>query len=152
MSTRTKWIAVIVAGTIVAIIFGANGPLGGFWGVEDSGTDPSGGALAALIFAAIVEAIAFGVGLAWIAFGWPIVSRVNRPLAVPAFAAIAWGLVSWTPHSAFHQSTAEGNYAGLAAIEWGFHVTLVVGAFFVAAFVWQVLRGVDVSAPTAPAI
>lgn len=148
MSTRNKWIIVIVAGTIVGILFGPNGPLGGFWGAEDNATDPTGGALAALIVASIVESIAFGVGLAWIAFGWPMVRRISRPLAAPAFVAIAWALVSWAPHSAFHQSIAEGNWNGLAAVEWGFHVTLVIGAFVVAAFVWQALRGAEAPAPS----
>ena len=151
MSTKTKWITVIVAGTIVAILFNANGPLGGFWGLEQGDTDPSGGALAALIAAQLVEFVAFGVGLAWIAFGWPVVSGISRPLAVPTYLAIAWALVSWAPHTSFHQSVADGNWAGLAAIEWGFHVTLVIGAFVVAAFVWRALRGANVTSPAAAA-
>ncbi|MEM7322130.1 MAG: hypothetical protein AAF531_03500 [Actinomycetota bacterium] len=150
MSTRNKWIAVIVVGAIAATLFRATGPLGGFWGLESGDTDPSGGALAALVLAEIVESVAFGVGLAWIAFGWPVVSRLNRPLAVPAFIAVAWGLISWAPHTSFHQSIGEGNWGGLAAVEWAFHVTLVVGAFLVAAFVWRVLQNSEATAaPTA---
>lgn len=140
MSARTKWIAVTVAGTIVAVLFGANGPLGGFWGVETSDPEPAGAALAGLITAGIVEAIAFGVGLAWIAFGWPLVRDRGR-LGFATYTAIAWGLVSWAPHTAFHQSIGEKNYGGLAGIEWGFHVTLVIGAFITAAFVWRFLTG-----------
>ena len=83
MSTKKKWIVVIVVGTLAAILLGANGPLGGFWGLEEGDSDPTGGALVALIVAAIIEAIAFGVGVAWIAFGWPIVKRFRRPLAMP---------------------------------------------------------------------
>ena len=147
MSTRTKWIVVIVAGAIVAILFSATGPLGGFWGMEDGDTDPSGGALAALIGAGLIEYIAFGVGLAWIAFGWPMVRGDGRPLALPAFVAVAWALVSWAPHTSFHQSLGDENYGGLAAVEWGFHVTLVIGAMVVAAFVWRALRGTEVAAP-----
>lgn len=154
MSTRSKWITVIVAGTIIAVMFGANGPLGGFWGVETGETDPSGGAMAALISASLVESVAFGVGLAWIAFGWTLVRRLGRPLALPTYVAVAWALVSWAPHTSFHQSIAEGNYGALAAVEWGFHVTLVVGAFIVAAFVWQALRtnsSKDVTPASGPA-
>ncbi len=137
---RNKWIGVIVGGFIVAVLFGAQGPLGGFWGVEESSSDPSGLALAGLVTAALVEAVAFGVGLAWIAFGWRVVQHVNRPLAVATYVAVAWALVSWVPHTAFHQSLAEENWSGLAAIEWGFHVTLVFGAFVAAAFVWQTFK------------
>ena len=118
---------------------GANGPLGGFWGVESGETDPSGGVLAGFVLAAIVEAIAFGVGLAWFAFGWDLVNQVPRPLAVATYGAIGWALVSWAPHTSFHQSVAEGNWGGLLAIEIGFHVTLVIGALIVAAFVWRVM-------------
>jgi len=139
MSNRNKWIAVIVVGTVVAILFGANGPLGGFWGAETSDTEPAGAALAGLISASIVESIAFGVGLAWIAFGWPLVKDAGR-LGLATYIAVAWGLVSWAPHTAFHQSLGEGNWGGLAAVEWGFHVTLVIGAFIMATFVWRVLR------------
>lgn len=142
MSSRSKWAAVIVGGTLVAIMFGANGPLGGFWGVETSDPEPAGAALASLVLASIIEAIAFGVGLAWIAFGWPLV-KDRGGLGLATYGAVAWGLVSWAPHTGFHQSIGEGNYGGLAAIEWGFHVTLVIGAFIVATFVWRVLQGAD---------
>ncbi|MEM7338074.1 MAG: hypothetical protein AAF467_05470 [Actinomycetota bacterium] len=154
MSGKGKWIGVIVLGTVIAMLFSAPGPLGGFWGMESGETDPAGGALAALIGAAIVEWIAFGIGLAWLAFGWPVVRRTDVPLALPAWAAIGWGLVSWAPHTSFHQSVAEGNYGGLAAVEWAFHVTLVIGACIVAAFTWQVLRSTTSGAgrtPSSPA-
>ena len=151
MSTRRRWITLIVVGTVIPILFGPNGPLGGFWGVEEGDTDPTGGALAALISAQLVEFVAFGVGLAWIAYGWQIVRRLSEPLAVPTFIAIAWSLVSWAPHSAFHQSLGEENWGGLAAIEWGFHVTLVISAFIIAMFVWRALRGADVAIPAVTA-
>lgn len=149
-SDRGKWLAVIVVGTIAAILLGANGPLGGFWGVETYDVEPAGAALAGLVTAGIVESIAFGVGLAWIAFGWPLVKPWGR-LGFATYGAIAWGLVSWPPHSSFHQSTRIENWAGLAGIEWGFHVTLVISAFIVAAFVWRVLRTADPSASALPA-
>ncbi|MGI9599007.1 MAG: hypothetical protein ACR2QK_22780 [Acidimicrobiales bacterium] len=139
MDGKKKWVAVIVAGTILAILLGANGPLGGFWGVETGETDPEGGILAGLILASIVESIAFGVGLAWIAFGRGLVKHVSRPLAMATYVAVAWSLVSWAPHTAFHQSLAAENWGGLLAVEWGFHITLVIGAFVVATFVWRIL-------------
>ncbi len=139
MSSRRKWVTTSIVGFIIAVLFGAQGPLGGFWGSgADTDTDPSGAALAGLIGAGLVEAVAFGVGLAWIAFGWSVVKSVNRPLAVATFVAIAWGLVSWAPHTAFHQSLGDENWGGLAAIEWGFHVTLVISAFVVATFIWRI--------------
>ncbi len=147
MGNKGKWLAVIVAGTFAAMLLGANGPLGGFWGVETSETDPSSGVVAGLILAAVFEAVAFGVGLAWIAFGWSLV-KGRGGLGVATFVAVAWALVSWAPHTSFHQSLGEGNWGGLLAVEWGFHITLVVGALITAAFVWQELKqGTSRSAP-----
>ena len=120
------------------MLFGANGPLGGFWG--DTGDDDiPGGALAGLITASLVESIAF-VGLAWLAFGWSSVRHASRRLAMATFLAIGWGLVSWFPHSSLHISWQDDNWYGLAAIEWGFHVTLIIAALIVATYVWHTLR------------
>ncbi|MEM7337344.1 MAG: hypothetical protein AAF467_01785 [Actinomycetota bacterium] len=141
MAGRTKWIAVTVVGTIVALLFGANGPLGGFWGESVlSDPEPEGAALAGLIGAGLVESVAFGVGLAWIAFGWPMMQRVGGALATWTFVAVAWGLVSWAPHTSLHVTNGSTDWGRLAVIEWGFHVTLVIGAMIVATFVWQTLQ------------
>lgn len=150
MSERRKWIVVIVIGAVVALLLGANGPLGGYWGVETYDPGPTGAALASLVTAGIVESIAFGVGLAWIAFGWPLVND-RGGLGFATYGAIFWWLASWTPHTSIHQSIAIENWAGLAGIEWGFHVTLVISAFIVTAFVWRVLRSTEASAAMRPA-
>lgn len=147
MTTKTKWIAVIMAGFIAAGLLGAQGPLGGFWGAETTDPEPSGGALAGLIGAGVIEGIAFGVGLAWLAFGREML-QTNDGQATATYLAVAWALVSWAPHTSFHQSIADDDYGGLAAIELGFHVTLVIGALIIASFVWRTLR---VAQPTTAA-
>lgn len=137
---KKKWIAVIVAGTLIAVLFGPNGPLGGFWG--DTGDDDiPGGAMAGLVTAKLLESVAFGVGLAWLAFGWKVVRNVGRSLAVATYLAVGWALVSWAPHSSFHQTWTEDDWYGLAAIELGFHATLVIAAFVVAAYLWRTWQG-----------
>ena len=139
MSTRRKWTAVIVVGFVIAVLFGANGPLGGFWGGDTSDEDIPGGALAGLVMANLVESLAFGAGLAWFAFGWQHVQHAGRRLATATYVAIGWGIVSWFPHSSLHIAWEEDDWYALAAIEWGFHVTLVVAAVIVATYVWRTL-------------
>lgn len=138
---RTKVILVAVAFSIVGFLLNVNAPLGGmvFGTPPEGGASPSGGQVAALMVVALVEAIAFGVGAAFLAFGLPHARRlIPRPgLATAAWIAVAWLLVSWVPHSAMHQTAGE-DFAKLVGIEYAFHVTLVVGG---AVLAWALATG-----------
>lgn len=83
--------------------------------------------LGALIVYDVLQGLAFGVGVAWIAFGHPL-TRMSRPVHL----AVGWILVSWFPHGAFHQSISHTNWVGLAALEYGFHLTAIAAALIVA--------------------
>lgn len=135
---KKRWIVVTALGALVAMAFAPSGPAGAFWGPEPT-PGLEGGALGALMVYAVVEAIAFGFGIAWLAFGRRITS-----LSTPSYLAIGWMLTSWAPHGAFHQATAHTNWAGLAAIEYGFHLTMIVAAAMVAR---DLLRQVRTSDP-----
>lgn len=126
--TRGARIAVAVIGTLVAGLAGPNGPLGGFWGVEPA-PGLEGGVLGALVLYSVIEAVIFGVGLVWLIFGREV---LRGPGARAAHLAVGWALVSWFPHGAFHQSIAHDNWAGLAAIEYGFHLTMLIAGLLVA--------------------
>ena len=52
---------------------------------------------------------------------------------------IAWSLVNWWAHDGFHRVTGL-NYEGLIRIEYGFHVTLIVGGILAAYFFLSVAR------------
>src|SRR5580704_7063491 len=87
------------------------------------------------IFIAIsaLEALLFGVGIAFVILGRRWLAFDGSRLGAAAFVAIAWSLVSWWPHDNFHRVTHD--WTGLAAIEVGFHVTLIIsilvfGAYF----------------------
>lgn len=140
-TTRRHWIPVTIVVGLVALLLGPQGPLGGFWGAE--GDDPTGGALAALVAYAIVEAAVFGFGIAFVLFGLPLLRQhgAGERLTRITFVAIAWALVSWWPHGSFHQAIEEDNYGGLAAIEWAFHATMLVCGLVMAMFFWRVLDG-----------
>ncbi len=67
-------------------------------------------------------------------FGLPTMRRAspNSKLMVWAmYLSIGWLLVSWWPHSHLHQVVGE-NLQGLLYIEYGFHVTTIIGAVVLA--------------------
>lgn len=139
---RTKVILVAIAFAIVGFLLNPNAPLGGMlFGAppEGSGPSPSGAQIAALMVVALVESIAFGVGVALLAFGLPRARRLipRAGLATAAWIAVVWLLVSWVPHTAMHQ-TAGRDFAKLVAIEYAFHVTLVAGGAILA---WALTTG-----------
>jgi hypothetical protein len=74
-----------------------------------------------------INALALGLGVAFLAFGLPTMRRVLAPRgrAVAAYLAIAWLLVSWYPHGGLHASNGMDTRA-LLWIEYGFHVPLVI--------------------------
>lgn len=130
MSKRTL-IAITVGGFLFAGIAGPNGPLGGFWGVEPT-SGLGGGALGALITYELLQAVAFGAGLAWFAAGpghWHV------PPAV--YLAIGWLLASPFPHGSLHQSIEHDNWWGLVGLEYGFHLTAIIAAVILARHVVQ---------------
>jgi hypothetical protein len=89
----------------------------------------------------IIESVAFGLGIAFLIFGWPLV----RETGVGPFAAwggylgSSWSLVNWWAHDGFHRVTGL-SFGGLVRIEYGFHVTLILGAVLTAYFFLSVAR------------
>lgn len=83
-----------------------------------------------LILISILEALTFGLGVAFVVFGLPLVRRVpvwSPTLRAAVFVSISWFLLSWWPHDGFHRSLGL-NMWGLVAIEYIFHVTLMIAA------------------------
>jgi len=144
---RKHWIAVTVVAGLAVVLLGPQGPLGGFWSAE--GDDPTGAALAALFIYAVAEAAVFGFGVAFALFGRPLLKRLEagERLTRLTFVAIIWALLSWWPHGSFHQAIEDDNFGALAAIEWGFHATMLVAGLVIATFFWQVL-GRSAEGPT----
>lgn len=101
MSKKLIAAGIAAGGTVVALLFGPNGPLGGFWRPIPLDPDPGAAQLAGLVGAGVVEAIGFGTALAVIVLGRPLFARLTR---TPGLAQMttAWLLGSWWPHSALH--------------------------------------------------
>ena len=61
---------------------------------------PPAGLMPVFIGLGIVDALAFGVGVAFLIFGFPVLARIGGtgPLTWAAYLGIGWSLVSWWPH------------------------------------------------------
>ncbi|MFN2388668.1 MAG: hypothetical protein ABR575_03550 [Actinomycetota bacterium] len=125
----------IIAGVATALLFGPDGPLGGFWRPAEGSAEPSGLLIPGFIAVALAEGLALGIALAVLVFGRPWFNGlVPRPrLALAAWIATIWLLASWWPHTATHRFVGD-DLGGLLAAEWIFHVTsMVAGAIVVVA-------------------
>jgi hypothetical protein len=118
---------IIVGGTVLAMLAGPNGPLGGFWRPQTLDPEPSGAVLAGLMGSGLVEAIGFGAAVAMLALGRPLFTRLaSTPgKATTAWLAAAWLLGSWWPHSALHMHVGL-DASALVFLEVVFHAGSIV--------------------------
>ena len=121
------------------------------WPPNPANPTPSDAQLPFFIVLALIEALLFGLGVAFLTLGSPWVrsaaARVGMNPWIP-FVAIAWQLVSWWPHDNFHMA-AGMDLGALLLIEYGFHFTLILSALVVAAFFLAALRSPGVAVRTA---
>lgn len=132
-----KWIAVILILGVAAILTSPSGPLGGFWGLHGEDPSPVGMQKALFMLLTAIQSLAFGLGVAFLFFGWKAVSSflpADRGLSLAVHLAISWSLLSWWIHSNLHQTHNPENLGALLAIEYGFHVTLIFSGLIIAYF------------------
>jgi hypothetical protein len=89
---------------------------------------PTTAQLPLFLVLAAMEALALGLGVAYVAFGWPLMRRLTggaTALTWAMFVSIAWLLVSWWPHDNMHQANGH-DLGGLLVIEYLYHATLMV--------------------------
>jgi hypothetical protein len=75
-----------------------------------------------------IEAIFFGLGVAFILFGLPLVRRAtgeSKGLTWGVYLSLAWLMVSWLPHGGMHRSMGD-NLNLLLAVEYIFHVSSMI--------------------------
>src|SRR3990170_3341338 len=126
------WVKVTVVTVVVGIAAMALGPI--LWPMAEGGAQPTAGQLFFFIILEVIQSLAFGLGISFLLFGLPTMRRVSsnsRLLGWAMYLSIGWLLVSWWPHSHLHQVVGE-NLQGLLYIEYGFHVTLIIGAVVLA--------------------
>jgi hypothetical protein len=108
------------------------------WPDPAGASAPPGALLPVFIGISALEAVLFGVGVAFVLFGRRWLPATGGGLATATYVAIAWSLVSWWPHDNFHRIVHD--WYGLAAIEVGFHVTLILSILVIGAFFLRSLR------------
>jgi hypothetical protein len=109
MKTKTKVILITSACTIAAIALGSNTPLGEMvWPAQDLHTPPTSAQVPAFIAVSLIEAVAFGLGVSFLIYGYPSVRQRTGSTreAVAVYLSIAWLLVSWFPHDNLQDRTS----------------------------------------------
>ncbi|MEU6801942.1 AMP-binding protein [Streptomyces neyagawaensis] len=83
------------------------------------------------------ELLAFGVGLAFLIAGRPLMRRQGRSggLTTAAHLAVVWLLVSWWPQDNFYRLAAKNDWERQAALVYAFNVPLMIAAVVVAVYV-----------------
>ena len=131
---RRRFVGLILTGVVVALVFGPDGPLGGFWRPAEGSPEPRGLMLLGFIGVLVAEGIALGTALAVLACGrgWFNSLAGESGFATAGWLSMMWLLASWWPHTAMHRLVGE-DLAGLLAAEWIFHVgSMVAGLILVA--------------------
>jgi uncharacterized membrane protein YozB (DUF420 family) len=131
---------------IVAFFLSPTMPLGKFWAPSAIMPSAVGIQVPMLIILNILEVITFGLGVSFLVFGWQYlqpISPASRRLTVASFVSIAWLLISWWPHDSLHAHIGE-NMGSFLAVEYGFHVTLMIAGVILGAFILTLLRRRDV--------
>jgi hypothetical protein len=137
-----KWLIVTLVLAVIAFLASPNGPLGGFWRPSADFPQPTDAQLPLFILLNVAEALAFGFGISFLIFGYPLMQTIlpaSKRLTLAAHLSIAWLLFSWWPHDSLH--VANGlNLSGLLVIEYAFHVTLMVAGVILAYFLLALVR------------
>ena len=137
-----NWLIVTLVLAVIGFLATPNGPLGSFWRPSSDAAPPTGAQLPLFILLNVAEALAFGIGVSFLIFGYKAVQRVlpqSKALAFAAYLSIAWLLANWWPHDSLHVHNGM-NLGGLLAIEYGFHITLIAAGTILVCFFFALAR------------
>ncbi|HTK04962.1 MAG TPA: hypothetical protein VL500_05220 [Candidatus Eisenbacteria bacterium] len=147
MKTKTKAAIITFAVAVPAFVTGRM-----IWPPAEGATPPTAAQIPHLMFLSGVEAIALGLGVAFLVLAWPMVKRVpaaDRKRTVAAYLSLSWLLINWWSHDNMHAHNGE-NFDGLIRIEYGYHVTLVIAALIVAHWFLKALPKAVPQVPSPP--
>lgn len=145
------WVKVALVTAAVAVPAMALGQV--IWPPAPGGPEPSAGQFPFFLLLAAFEALTFGLGVSFLLFGFPAISRAVGPSPVRVWAtylAVGWFLVSWWPHDNMHIHNGD-DLQGLLYIEYGFHVTLMLAGLVLAYSLLTMLRPSDAGVEAAGA-
>jgi hypothetical protein len=147
VSTRTKAILVTLAVAVPAFL------LTPVLFPPPPGPAPSAGQLPFFLALSVLDSLLLGAGVAFLIFGWPVVSRLtrgNRARALAIYLPVGYLMVSWWLHINLHQSTPF-TFENVMAIDYAFHVPLFVVPFVLIWGLAGVVRDATGSTSTAAA-
>jgi hypothetical protein len=146
VNTRLKVAGVVIAGTALGFISSQL-----LW-PPPAGFTPPASLLPFFVILGLAESLALGAGVAFLIFGFPLIARTGvGPLAAwGGYLGIAWSLLNWWAHDGFHRVNGLA-FAGLLRIEYGFHVTLIIGGLLSAYFFLSVAQRASARVAVPPA-
>ena len=115
------WIKALIVAVLVGVPAFVLGPV--IWPPAADAPVPSATQLPFYMAVSAAEALAFGLGISFLAFGLPLVRKVTNRSRLRAWAmylSISWLLVSWWPHDNLHQYVGEDTQ-GLIFLLYGSH-------------------------------
>lgn len=142
MKTQHKVVLVTLVLALFAFLTEPHGPLGTFWAPDPSMPQAVGVQVPLFMVLGVFEALAFGLGVSFLLFGFaPLKATfpVSAPLARAAHLSIAWLLLNWWAHDSLHVHNGM-NLNGLLGIEYAFHVTLILSGAILARFFVALVR------------
>jgi hypothetical protein len=146
MQTRLKVLLITLATAVPAFVLG---PI--IWPPDPHGAVPSGHQLPLFMALAALDALTFGLGVAFISYGLPLVRRItagSRAHTWMTFIATAWVLISWWPHDNMHKHNGM-DLDGLLIIDYLFHVSMMVAGVVLAYIPVRALQAAPTTAMAA---
>ncbi len=104
------------------------------WPMPPGIVRPTSTELPFLIILSVFESLSFGLGVAFLVFGYPEMRRMKKTwprLSWAVYFSIAWSLVNWWPHDNFHRVIA-GDLQKMIYVDYTFHLTLILGGAILA--------------------
>lgn len=129
MKTWLKVALIVLLFGIPAFFLGPN-----VWPISQDFPSPTPEQVPYFIFLSVFDSLFFGLGIAFVLFGWPmirIMAKGSKLLGLALYLSIAFLLVSWWPHINLHNTTGF-NLQGLLYIDYGFHIPLMISGAIVA--------------------
>src|SRR6266511_1928339 len=142
------WLKILLITLGTAVLTFVLSPI--IWPPDPHGAAPSGLQLLLFMVLAALDALIFGLGVAFISYGLPLVRRVangSRARTWITFIATGWLLISWWPHDNMHKHNGM-DLDGLLMIDYLFHVSMMVAG---AVLAYTLVRALQTAPTTGPA-
>lgn len=143
MKTSVKVVIITLVIAVLAFMSNAVGPLGTFWRPAADSPTPVGIQRALFAVLLLVEAIALGLGVSFLLYGFPLVKSVSTAspgLTRAVHLGTSWLLLNWWAHDSLHLHVGMGSVSALLGIEYGFHFTIIIAGLILVSFLLVVWR------------